>query len=579
MVKLIARYLKGFALICAILAPLMMLLEVFMDLQQPTLMAKIVDIGVANRDLNYVLHTGLQMILFAILGLVGGASCSIFSAIAGVTMSGELRKGLYAKIQTFSFSEIDHFQTASLITRLTNDVMQVQHMMLMMLRIMVRSPLIIFGSIVMAILLSPSLSLLFAIALPIITLSIVLVLRKSVPIYTQVQEWLDRVNTVMRENLLGIRVVKSFTMEKPQNRRFSAANNELTGQSIQAQKITFLLMPIATLVMNGSVVAILWFGGGLVNTGDLEIGKIIAFINYLVQITHSLVNSVNLVISISRAQASALRISEVLAMEPVIQDPAVPADATGIDIEFRDVSFRYGQSGAPVLKHLSFSIRQGDTVGIIGATGSGKSSLVSLIPRLYDPVAGQVLLGQVDIRQLSLADLRRRIGVVMQENILFSGTVASNLRFGHDQASDEELRAACEDAQASGFINALPKVYASLVEQRGRNFSGGQKQRLSIARTLLKNPDILILDDATSAVDLITEARMRTAIEARMQGRTVIIIAQRISAVMAADKILVLDHGEISAIGNHRELLDGSEIYRSIAVTQLGEEVITHVNG
>ncbi len=576
MLKLINKYLKGKARIFAVLAPLTMLLEVSMDLQQPTLMSDIIDVGVANGDMAYILRVGVKMVAFAILGFMGGSACSIFACKAGVSMSGELRQALFEKIQSLSFSEIDHFKTSSLITRMTNDVIQVQNMLLMMLRIMVRSPLLCLGGIVMSYLLSPRLSLIFCVILPILIASIYLVLIKSIPVFTQVQIRLDRVNTVMRENLLGIRVVKSLALEPEQFERFTRVNDALTEKSIHAQNMTFLLMPVVTLLMNASIVFILWAGGNMVILHDFEVGKIMAFVNYMVQITNSLMMTISLVINISRAQASAERINEVFAIQPAIRESLRPQTPQNYDIEFKNVSFRYGQSGEPVLKNLNFKIRQGETIGIIGATGSGKSSLINLIPRLYDVNAGQVLLGNVDIRQVSRAELRRKIGIVMQESLLFWGTIRSNLRYGDETASEAELKDACADAQALDFIQTLPQGFDSPVEQRGRNFSGGQKQRLSIARTLLKKPQILILDDASSALDLKTEAKLRAALMTRAHSCTLIVIAQRISAVMEADQILVLDHGEITAVGNHRELLQTSEIYRSIAVSQLGEEVLAY---
>ncbi|GAP15708.1 ABC-type multidrug transport system, ATPase and permease component [Longilinea arvoryzae] len=576
MLNLINKYLKGPARFFAVLAPLTMLVEVFMDLQQPTLMSDIIDVGVANGDMAYILRIGLKMVAFAVIGFIGGASCSLFACKAGVSMSGELRQALFEKIQSLSFSEIDHFKTSSLITRMTNDVIQVQNMLLMMLRIMVRSPLLCLGGIVMSYLLSPQLSLIFCVILPILIVSIYFVLLKSIPVFTQVQIRLDRVNTVMRENLLGIRVVKSLALEPKQFERFTGVNDALTEKSIQAQNMTFLLMPVVTLLMNASTVFILWAGGNMVILHNFEVGKIMAFVNYMVQITNSLMMTIGLVINISRAQASAERIDEVFATQPTIREDPRPQAPGNYDIEFRNVSFRYGQSGEPVLKNLSFTVRQGETLGIIGATGSGKSSLVNLIPRLYDVNTGQVLLGNVDIRKVGLEELRRNIGIVMQESILFWGTIQSNLCYGDENASENDLIRASADAQALDFIQALPQAFESPVEQRGRNFSGGQKQRLSIARTLLKKPKILILDDASSALDLKTESKLRAALIARARGSTLIVIAQRISAVMEADQILVLDHGEISAVGNHSELLQTSEIYRSIAVSQLGEEVVTY---
>ena len=555
----------------------MMLLEVLMDLQQPALMAKIIDVGVAHRDLAFILHTGLWMIAIALAGFVGGAACSLFAARAAVDMSGRMRRGMFEKIQGFSFAEIDRFKTSSLVTRLTNDVMQMQTMVLMMLRIMVRSPLTLVGSIAMSFMISPRLALVFGIALPVVAAGIVFVLAASVPLFSRVQGHLDRMNTVMRETLLGVRVVKVFGLEATQAARFAAANDSFTDRSIEAQKFTFLLLPVVMLAMNLSVVAILWFGGNMVFAGHLEVGQVMALVNYLVQITYALMMAANIVVNISRAQASSARIREVLDVQPAVAEPREPCTPASDDIEFRDVSFTYGDSERPVLQHLSFTIRQGETVGVIGATGAGKSTLAALLLRLYDTTAGQVLVGGVDVRKLGFRDLRRRIGLVMQEPLLFSGSVATNLRFGNEGATEEAMAGAARDAQADGFIQALPAGYGSAVEQRGRNFSGGQKQRLSLARTLLLEPRILVQDDATSAVDLLTDQRLRVALAARLRGRTRLVIAQRISTVMDADRILVLDGGRLEASGTHGELLRTCGIHRSIAVSQLGEDVLGHV--
>jgi ATP-binding cassette subfamily B protein len=584
MIKLIGKYLKGPALACAIIAPTLMLVEVLMDLQQPVLMARIIDVGVANRDLAYVLHTGLKMIVCAMIGFLGGAGCSVFAAYAAVTMSGKMRQGLFGKIQSLSFAEIDRFRTSSLVTRLTNDVMQMQQMTLMTLRIMVRSPLTLIGSVFMCLTLSPRLALIFCAILPLVTVGIVLVLAKSVPAFARVQKSLDRINTIMRENLLGARLVKTFNMEGRQATRFADANDDLTEKSISAQNLTFILLPAVTLVMNLSVVAALWFGGHIVASGGsanganvgLAIGTIMAFINYLVQITHSLMMAVNLVVNISRAGASAARINEVLDTESSIANPPAPCTPVHWNVEFENVGFRYNTAAARALSDISFSVAGGETVGIIGATGSGKTTLASLIPRLYDATDGRVLVGGMDVRELDIAALRTQIAFVMQESLLFSGTVADNLRFGDETADDGRQDGALRDAQALDFVAGLPAGKNSPVEQRGRNFSGGQKQRLSLARAFLKNPKILILDDSTSAVDLKTEAAMRGALARRMKGITVIVIAQRVSAVMNADRIVVLDFGKVAACGTHAELVRTSDIYRSIVASQLGEEAISH---
>lgn len=576
MFQLIKKNLKGKALLFAILAPILMMLEVYMDLQQPTIMSNIVDIGVRNRNLGYVWSMGLKMVLCALAGLIGGAGCCMLSSFASVMMGGSMRKKLFHKIQSLSYAEIDQFKTSSLITRSTNDVMQIQNMLSMLLRGMVRSPLLCIGGIFMSFLLNPRLAVVFCVILPIIITCVSFVMMKSVPLYTQMQLWLDKVNTIMRENLLGVRVIKAFNMEEIQNSRFGTVNSEFTEKSIRAQNLTFTLMPVVTLIMNLSVVAILWFGGNMVIAGKFETGKIMAFINYLVQITNSLMMLVNLIIDISRAQASAARISEVFECEASIKEKESPLLPENYDVEFRNVSFKYGKDGENVLKDLSFMLKEGQTIGIIGATGSGKSSLVSLIPRLYEATSGQVLIGGCDVKDISVQHLRSSIGIVLQENVLFQGTIKENMNFGNEEADEAEIDDALRVAQAKDFIKALPDNLQSNVEQRGKNFSGGQKQRLSIARTLLKKPKILILDDSTSAVDLSTEAHLQYEIAMKMKKSTVIIIAQRISGVMDADMILMLDHGRVIAQGTHRELLQSNEIYRNIAVSQLGEEVLVN---
>lgn len=577
MFQLIKKNLKGIALICSLLAPLLMLIEVFMDLQQPRLMSNIVDIGVQNRDLGYILSTGFEMVLCALTGLIGGAGCGVLASFASVMLAGSLREELFHKIQSLSYTEIDHFKTSSLITRLTNDVMQIQNMFLMLLRGMVRSPLLCIGGIFMSFLLSPRLAVVFCIILPILITCVVFVMMKSVPLYTQMQLWLDKVNTVMRENLLGVRVIKAFNLEDKQNALFGKVNTEFTEKSIRAQNLTFTLMPIATLVMNLSIVAILWFGGNMVVSGNIETGKIMAFVNYLVQITNSLIMLVNMIINVSRAQASSGRIKEVLDCETSIKECNSPVLPENYDIEFKNVSFRYGESGEYVLKNLSFLFKEGQTIGIIGATGSGKSSVVSLIPRLYEVTCGQVLIGGCDVKDIPVQHLRSSIGIVLQENVLFQGTVKENMNFGNEEADEEEIWDSLQAAQAEDFVQALPDKLQSQVEQRGKNLSGGQKQRLSIARTLLKKPKILIFDDSTSAVDLSTEARLQFEIAKKMKENTIIVIAQRISGVMDADTILMLDHGSVIAKGTHKELLQSNEVYRNIAVSQLGKEVLLNV--
>ncbi len=575
MIKLL-RYLKGSAILYAILAPLFMLVEVSMDLMLPTMLSNIIDIGITNGDTTYVWMTGAKMIGFAVIGLIGGVGCSIFSTIAAVNLGQNLRDGLFATIQSLSFLELDHFKTSSLITRLTNDITQIQTMVMMGLRILVRAPLLCIGGILMAYRLSSDLSGIFVITIPVILIFVAIVMSRSFPLFKSMQEKIDKVNNVMRENLLGVRVIKAFTIEHKQKDRFNEANDDLMNQSIRAQKLMIILNPVVMLLVNFSIVAVLWYGGFLVQAGVLETGKIMAFINYLTQIMMSLMMVIMISMNFSRAKASADRINEVLMTESSIQDSKSPEVIDQYDIEFKDVSFKYHDHSEEVLTDLSFKIKQGDRVGIIGGTGAGKSSLVQLIPRLYDVSSGEVLIGGRNVKEVSLHELRDKIGVVLQESILFSGTIESNIKFGYHDATDEELDQAARDAQAMEFIQLKESGYQTEVEQRGKNLSGGQKQRVSIARTLIRKPKILILDDSSSALDMATERQLQEAIKEQMTGSTVIMIAQRISAVMDADQIIVHDQGHISGIGTHEELLKTNEIYRSIAISQLGEEAVHH---
>ena len=577
MISLLKKYLKGSAIACAIIAPLCMMVEVYMDLLQPTFLSQIIDVGVANGDLHYVLTIGFKMIIVAIVGAIGGMLCSTFAAVAAMSLGERLRQGLFNKIQELSFLEIDKLKTSSLITHLTNDITQIQQMFLMSLKIAVRAPLLAIGGIFMAVRLSTKLSTVFLISIPLIVVGIVIILKKSLPLFTTVQSKIDNVNTVMRENILGIRVIKSFTLEGNENKRFNEVNDDLKESSIKSQNMNMILWPFASLIMNLSVVAILWFGGNLVNTGGLEIGKIMAFINYLTQIMFSTIMVINIMMNISRAKASADRVNKVFNTESSIVEADNAKDINEFDIEFKNVSFRYNKNSENVLENISFKAKEGETIGIIGSTGCGKSSLVSLIPRLYDVTEGEILIGGVNIKDIKLNTLRDKIGVVLQESILFSGTIEDNLKFGIKNATREMMEESAINAQAFEFISTKEDGYQSKVEQRGKNLSGGQKQRLSIARTLIKNPKILIMDDSSSALDMATEAKLQNAIKTNMTDSTVFIIAQRISGVMDADKIIVMDEGQIVDIGTHEELLQSSEIYRSIAVSQLGEEVLENV--
>ena len=576
MIKLF-KFFKGSAVICAILAPLVMILEVAMDLLQPTLLSNIIDIGVANHDLNYVLITGLKMIIAAIVGLFAGAGCSFLAAIAAIKLAEEVRQGLFDKIQTLSFLELDKLKTSSLITRLTNDVTQIQQMTNMLLRMMVRAPSTAIGGLVMAIILSKELSKIFVVAIPIILIVVMIILKKSFPLFKKMQQKIDNINLVMRESILGIKIIKALVIEDKQKDRFNDANEELTMASIKSQGMNLLLLPISTFIMNLTVVSVLWFGGNMFVSGNIEIGKIMAFINYLLQIMASIMMVINCMIMFSRAQVSAARINEVLDTKASIENKENSEEVKNFDIEFKNVFFKYNDHSDNVLEDISVKIKEGEKVGIIGSTGCGKTSFVNLIPRLYDATSGEILIGGVNVKNINIKQLREDVGIVLQESILFSGDIKSNLKLGNKNASEEELMSASKDSQAYEFIMNKDNKFDEVVEQRGKNLSGGQKQRLSIGRTLIKNPKIFIMDDSSSALDMATEARLQTSIRNRMKDNTVLIIAQRISAVMDLDKIIVMDDGKISAMGSHKELLERSEIYRSIAVSQLGEEVLVSV--
>jgi len=581
MIKLIRKYMPG-SWIWAIAAPFLMLLECIADLMQPTLMANIIDVGVAGGDVAYILNTGLRMIIIAVISMLLGLGCVATSSVAAVNFAARLRESFFRHIQTFSFEDLDTFTTSSLITRMTNDVVQIQQIVLMALRMASRAPFISIGGVIMAYRLSPTLSLVLVVAVPIILLVTAFLMKRALPLFMAMQAKVDRINGIVRENLLGVRVIKSFVSEKKETERFGAANTDLMEWSVMAMKKMNLLFPMGMLIMNLSVVAVLWFGGSMAIAGNMETGKIMAFINYLMQIMMSVTMVVMMAMMYNRAAVAADRVNEVLDTEAGIKDGVMTAETAtaigdaGYDIEFRDVSFRYHNSGEWVLRHIDLTIREGETVGIIGTTGSGKSTLVSLVPRLFDATEGSITVGGLDVRSYPQATLREKIGMVLQETILFAGRVDENMRFGKEDATEEELHEAAEDAQAMDFILEKERGFQAKVEQRGRNFSGGQKQRLSIARTLIRKPEILILDDAASAVDMVTETKIRDAISRRIGSCTVIIIAQRIAAVKDADTILVMNEGAIEARGTHEELIQSSAIYRRVVEAQMGEEAVTH---
>jgi ATP-binding cassette subfamily B multidrug efflux pump len=562
----------------ATLAPLLMALEVAMDLLQPRLIQRIIDEGIARNDMSTVLTTGAWMIAVAIIGLAGGLGCGVYAIMAGQYFGADLRSAVFRKTQSLSFGNLDKLETGGLITRLTNDVTQVQEVVMMMLRIMVRAPLLLVGSLILAVLTSPSLALLFVGLIPIVAVALVVIINKTYPLYGEVQRRLDVLNTVMQENLAGVRVVKAFARAPHEFGRFRRSNDSLMDQNILATRTSAITMPFMMMALNGGVVAALWIGGPRVVGGSLQVGQLVAFINYLMQALMNLMMVSMLVVRVSRAEASAVRINEVLDSTPNVldQSDAQRTFAPRGRIAFEDVSFSYDALNRdPVLKNMSFTVEPGQTVAILGATGAGKSSLINLIPRFYDVSSGRVTIDGLDVRDIDQTALRSVIAPALQESILFGGSIRDNIRYGRPEATDEEVVAAAKTAQADAFISGFPDGYDTIVGQRGVNLSGGQKQRVAIARALLTNPAILLFDDSTSAVDVDTEGRIQAALT-NEATQTRIVVAQRISTVLQADKILVLDDGRIVAEGTHDTLLRTSPIYREIYESQMESGVLSH---
>ncbi|NOU82127.1 ATP-binding cassette domain-containing protein [Paenibacillus sp. LMG 31459] len=568
-------FMKPYVLWC-VLAPLLMVVEVVMDLLQPALMASIVDKGLMMNDLPHIISTGGIMLGVAIVGMVGGVGCTVFSSIASQNFGNDLRIKLFEHIQTFSNRNLDRLKTGSLITRLTNDVVQLQTFMQMILRMFVRSPLLLIGSLVMAIRISPSLALILLAAVPLLFILLYVLIRLSFPLFARMQEKLDGVSNVLQENLSGIRVIKAFVRAGHEQKRFDAANTDYTNTGIRAIRLMALNMPLMMLILNASIIAVLWFGGLQNWSGKLPVGELIAFINYVTQLLMSMMMLSNMLAFVSRAKVSGDRVNEVFATTSEITEaPSANSDViTHGRIEFNHVSFAYNRADENlVLEDISFVANPGETVAILGATGAGKSTLVSLIPRFYEVLSGAIAIDGTDIRQIGIDHLRSRIGFVMQQSLLFSGSIRDNIRYGRPEATDAEVEQAAIAAEAHGFINTLPQGYDTLLGQRGVNLSGGQKQRLSIARALLIQPAVLIMDDSTSALDAVTDARIRLLLKTQLRNCTIVMIAQRVSSIIDADRILILENGRIAAQGTHKELMAGSEIYRDIRESQLkGEE-------
>lgn len=574
--KRYAKYVKPYlsAFICG---PVLMIVEVVGEIVLPALMANIINIGAANKDVPYMISTGALMIGTAVLMMAGGVGGAYFAARASVSFAADLRKDIFGKIQKFSFANIDRFSTGSLVTRLTNDVTQVQNLINMGLRIMLRAPGMLIGAMIMAFVMNAQLAVIILIVIPILGTGIALIMRTAFPRFNQMQKQLDRVNSAIQETLSNVRVIKSFVRGSYEEGRFAGENEELKESSLRAFKVVILNMPLMMLIMNATTLAVVWFGGKLILTGSMPVGDLTAFTTYIVQILMSLMMLAMVLLQGSRAIASLNRVTEVLDTKIDLTDDQSSQKEKFITagvVEFRHVSFRYyKESEEKVLDDINVSIPAGQTIGIIGSTGCGKTTLVQMIPRLYDTDEGQVLVDGVDVREYSLQHLRSAVGMVLQKNILFSGTIEENLQWGDEDATLDEIRAAAHIAQADQFVSGFTEGYETEMGQGGSNVSGGQKQRLCIARALLRKPKILILDDSTSAVDMATEARIRESFGTTLKDATKLIIAQRITSVREADLILVMDEGRIVGQGKHEELLAGCEPYQEIYYSQMDQEV------
>jgi len=553
---------------------LLVFAQTLAELYLPTLMADIVDIGIVGSDTNYIMKIGALMLLIT----AGGTICSIvanfLSARTAVGFGSELRSKVFSKVESFSLHEFDKLGTATLITRNTNDITQVQMVTVIILRMMVQAPLMCVGGIIMALTKDKTLTLALIIVLPIIAGIITVIARKGIPLFKLMQLKIDKLNLVVREALTGIRVIRAFDRTEREELRFDKANSDLTDNAIKVNKIMAVLMPIMMLVMNFTIIAIIWFGGIRIDNGHMQVGSLMAFIQYAMQIMFSIIMVSMMFVMIPRASASAVRINEVLDTVPEIIDPERPVESDGRRgfVEFRDVTFKYPGAEQPVLSDISFSVRPGEVTAIIGGTGSGKSTLINLIPRFYDIEQGSILIDGVDIREMTQASLRAKIGLVPQKTVLFSGTVKENIGYGRVAPTYEEVRCAADTAQATEFILTMEEGFNSVIAQGGTNISGGQKQRLSIARALIRRPEIYIFDDSFSALDFKTDARLRAALKREIADATVFIIAQRVATVMDADRIVVLDAGQIAGMGTHQELMNNSGVYREIVYSQLSEE-------
>lgn len=566
----LSKYLKPYALF-AVLTPLSMVGEVLGDLLQPKLMSKIVDDGVLGQDMDLIIRTGLLMLLVLIGGGACGIAASAFGGIASQSFSRDLRVDVFKRVMGLSFEQTDKFTTGSLVTRLTADITAIQQMVDFLLRMLVRDSLLFFGGIIMMLTLNVRFGIIILCALPVEIIMMIVILKKANPYYSIVAKRLDSVNSVVQENVTGARVVKAYVREDTEEKRFDDANISLMESNLRVQTLMAILQPLLMIILNLSVIAVIVIGGWQVQAQAMKVGEVMAAITYLTQVLQGVMMMSMMFQTLAKASASANRLREVLETDPVIKSGSVSlSDKTGGTVSFKNVSFSYPETkGRPVISDFTLDIKSGESVAILGATGSGKSSLVNLIPRFYDCTAGEVLVDGVNVKDCKLDEIRKKVGIVLQKSELFSGTVEDNIKWGDKNATHEEVISAAQAAQADEFIQKIPAGYEGMIAEKGASLSGGQKQRLSISRAVLKKPEILILDDSTSALDLGTEAKLRAEIDRKMSGTTLIIIAQRIQSVKSCDRIAVLDHGRLCACDTHENLLKTCEVYQDIYASQV----------
>ena len=560
-----------------ILAPLFKMLEAAFELIVPLGVANIVDIGIQNQDIPYIWNQCVIMVLLGIIGLVCSLTAQFFAAKAAMGFSTALRKEMFAHISSLSYRELDRLGTPTLVTRITSDINQAQTGVNMVLRLFLRSPFIVVGAVIMAFTINVRIGVIFLIAVPLISVVIYMIMKSTVPIYKKAQASLDKISLITRENHVGARVVRAFCRQQEENREFAKTNDEYTKIQVQAGKISALLNPATTVIMNFAIIGILWYGSKEVYTGVLTQGEVVALVNYMTQILIALIALANLIVAVTKAMASAVRLNEVLDTKPTMTDDGTKAQEekkNSARVEFKDVTFTYAGSQEPALSHISFTAMPGETIGIIGGTGCGKSTLVNLIPRFYDVNEGEVLIDGNPVKEYPFAQLRKKIGMVPQHAVLFKGTIRDNMKWGKEDATEEEIDRALSIAQAKDFVESKPEKLSAMVSQGGTNLSGGQRQRLTIARALVGMPKILIMDDSASALDFATDAALRHAIRTQTEGMTVFIVSQRATSIKQADKILVLDDGELAGVGTHQELMKSCEVYREICLSQLSEQEV-----